>query len=56
LSMVHSREVIILAPTVEYVCVHTWLYCSRSSTEERIWNGVWLVSFLVLPFWTRFAV
>lgn len=22
---------------------NTWLYCSRSITKERIWDGVWLV-------------
>ena len=25
-------------------CWNTWLYCSRSAAEERLWNGVWLVS------------
>lgn len=24
-------------------CWDTWLHCPRSSLEERLWNGVWLV-------------
>jgi serine/threonine protein kinase len=29
-------------------CRYTWLHCSGGPTEERIWNGMWLVSLVLL--------
>jgi hypothetical protein len=31
-----------------FYCWHTWLYCSWSTTQERLWDGVWLVRVCLL--------